>query len=118
MFVTAESPAELISQGFTSELFNHLQEPGVAVANLIPGSEEDLEKLRKYWSLSFDDQVLETEVEALENHLLFGFKGEFVYQSIGQRLQQAQQLTESHGIDYGRVLQALYASNPVGQGIL
>lgn len=118
LFVTAQSPRELIDREVTTRLAKQLKTPGIAVANLILEGDDDLQRVREYWNHNFADQVLQTEVEGLENQLLFGFKGDFEYQSIGYRLQQAQQLTELHGFDYNRALQALFASNPVGQGIL
>ena len=90
----------------------------VLVGNFIMDTDDDLDQLMRQWQNAFDGQILTCEVEGLENQLLFGFNGEFVYQSLTERMIKADALSAQHGFSHLSCLAALFASNPIGQGIL
>ncbi len=108
-FDATGQPPQLCSQSFYDAAYASLSEHGVLVVNVLgadPLFEEYLSRLLH----RFGDTVVVVTSEDCANKIVFALKGDAAYGSAAEWLARAEQLQEQYGLDFRRIVAAIYAA--------
>ena len=114
IFAGAQTPRWLLDKHSLESIYRVLADGAGMGFNLLIDSTHDFSRFYRNLRLVCERQTLCTPVEGFANTIAFGFRGERPRRDLSWYLEQAQMLSQRHGVNYLQALEALYTTNPDG----
>ena len=118
LFLGNQSPQWLLNAASMQHLYAMLTETGGLCYNLVIDSEADFKDFYANLRAVFQQKTLCLPVEDLDNTIAFALRHQPEDCEMTEYMQKAFELGDQHDINYMEVLSAIYATNPVGSGII
>lgn len=118
LFIGNKLPPWLLQTHSMQQIYSKLNNQGGVGYNLIIDSEQDFTRYYKNLRQVFAQQTLCLRVDELDNILAFAFRDASPAADMEQNITRASQLSEQLDNNYLEILSAIYATNPVGSGII
>ena len=118
LFLGNQSPQWLLQTASMQQFNAMLTENGGLCYNLVIDSEKDFTAFYANLRAVFQQKTLCLPVEGLDNTIAFALRHQPEDCEMTEYMQKAFELGDQHGINYMEVLSAIYATNPVGSGII
>lgn len=118
VFSGARSPGWLLDEAFTATLRATLSDRGAVAYNLLIPSDHDFERFSRCLRRTYADMILHLPAGELENRIVCAFRAARQAGDLQSRLQNAREMSDRMGVDFVRLLNLVYNSNPAGVGPL
>jgi len=118
LFMGNQSPQWLLQTASMQHLNAMLTDLGGLCYNLVIDNEVEFNAFYANLRTVFQQKTLCLPVEGLDNTIAFALRHQTKDGEMTGHMQKAFELGDQHDINYMEVLSAIYATNPVGSGII
>jgi len=118
LFLGIQSPPWLLQSASMHRLNAMLTDTSGLCYNLVIDSEVDFKAFYANLRTVFQQKTLCLPVEGLDNTIAFALRHQPEDLEMAEYMQKAFELSDQHDSNYMEVLSAIYATNPVGSGII